>query len=171
MNSVLIRNYKKSDLKIIRSIFNYYAENSYAVYSENKFKKSFVEQIVKNARVLLILQVGEAVAGFGYISPYKPFKNFAKTGVLTYFISEEFTGKGYGRILFDNLIEKGMKSGISNYLAHISSLNEPSLKFHWKLGFEEVGRFKHVADKFGQAVDIIWVQKDYNSNRDTKNTE
>jgi len=167
MNDIVIRPFKKGDHKTILAIFNYYAKNGFAVYAEVKFKKPFVEQIVKNTRVLLILEVEGAVAGFGYISPYKPYPNFARTGVLTYFISQEFTGKGYGHRLFEQLVEAGQTKGITNYLAHICSRNEASLKFHQKLGFAEVGRFKHVADKFGELFDIVWVQKDFDGHKVT----
>ena len=49
--------------------------------------------------------------------------------------------------------------GVDNLLANISSLNPPSLEFHRKHGFRECGRFEKILTKFGQDLDIVWMQK------------
>ena len=51
------------------------------------------------------------------------------------------------------------KSHIDTLLADISSLNEPSIKFHEKLGFSHCGSFKRVGRKFGKDFDVVWMQK------------
>ena len=71
----------------------------------------------------------------------------------------DYTGLGLGTKLLNELISAGKKIGITNYLAHISSQNTQSLNFHKKHGFEEVGRFKKVAIKFNNFIDVVWVQK------------
>jgi L-amino acid N-acyltransferase YncA len=95
------------------------------------------------------------------IAPYKPFKNFNKTGVLSYFLYADYTGMGLGTRLLNELLSVGQKMGITNFLAHISSRNTQSINFHKKHGFEEVGRFKNIAVKFGEKIDIIWMQKQF----------
>ena len=101
----------------------------------------------------------ERIIGFGYLSEFKPFSNFNQTGVLTYFILTEYTGKGLGTRIINELISFGKKEGITNYLAQISSKNKQSINFHKKHGFVEVGNFKEVGIKFNQKFDIIWMQK------------
>ena len=158
MNEV-IRNYRSDDLEEVIKILNTFTKESFAVYTEETLPNSFIENRLKELRVFLVLEISDKVIGFGFISPYKPFANFSETGVLTYFLLPEYTGKGYGTKLFRQLINEGKERGITNYLAHINSKNEQSLNFHKKLGFEEVGRFKKMGRKFGEYFDIVWVQK------------
>lgn len=156
-----IRELAGSDLERMLPVFNYFAENGYAVYTDLPLTFSQFKKLAESIKIGLILEEGDDLIGFGYISTYKPYPNFDSTGVLTYFIMPEYTGKGLGTKLFNLLIEKGRLAGINNYLAHISSKNEQSLSFHKKMGFETVGVFKNVAIKQGELFDIVWVQKQY----------
>ena len=156
---VNIRKAEETDLRSVTAIMNSFAKNSFAVYAADLLPPTFAQERFDQAKVFLVLEINNEVIGFGFILPYKPFKNFAFTGVLTYFLREEYTGKGIGSKLLYKLFEEGKKLGITNYLAHISSKNEQSLQFHKKHGFREVGRFKEVAIKFDQLVDVVWVQK------------
>ena len=156
---ILIREFDEKDLNEILFVFNTFVKNSFAAYCEDDLTIGQIKKMFEPARITLVLQENERVIGFGFISRYKPFDNFNETGVLTYFILPKYTGQGFGTRLFNELISKGRKSGITNYLAHISSKNIQSLNFHKKKGFEEVGRFKDVASKFGETIDVVWVQK------------
>jgi L-amino acid N-acyltransferase len=162
IGKALIRELTKDDLEEILSIFNYFAANSFAVYSNIPLTIKHIEKMADEIKVGLVVEVENKTAGFGYVTYFKPFPNFKNTGVLTYFILPEYTGKGLGTQLFERLILKGKEIGITNYLANISSKNQQSLNFHKKLGFEEVGNFKNVASKFDESFDMIWVQKQFN---------
>ena len=59
----------------------------------------------------------------------------------------------------DAVLKKLKSLGIDTLLANISSHNQPSRAFHEKHGFRECGRFKRISRKFGQDVDIVWMQK------------
>jgi len=50
--------------------------------------------------------------------------------------------------------------GIEILLANVSSLNEPSLRFHRKHGFTECGRLRRIAVKHNTPFDIVWVERD-----------
>jgi L-amino acid N-acyltransferase YncA len=39
------------------------------------------------------------------------------------------------------------------------TLNDQSLAFHRKHGFEEVARFKRVGEKLGREFDVVYMQK------------
>ncbi len=157
----IIRSFEESDQSKTLIIFNRFAKESFAVYCEEELQENQFLKLLDNAKIILVIEEKDKVIGFGYISNYKPYPNFSHTGVLTYFILPEYTGKGIGTKLFNQLISKGREIGITNYLAHISSKNVQSLRFHEKLGFEEVGMLKNVAFKFGELIDIIWVQKQF----------
>ncbi len=163
-NELIIRPKTEEDLEKILEVVNSFVKNSFAAYQDESYPASMVDDWTKKARVFLVLETGNEVVGFGFVASYRPFKSCAHVGVLTYFILPEYTGKGLGTKLFNQLISKGKDLGVTNYLAHISSRNEQSLNFHKKHGFQEVGRFKDMSVKLGESVDMVWVQKQLNLN-------
>lgn len=161
MEEIRLRKYRTSDEEAIKDIFNYFGKESFACYNESDITITDVKDRLNGVRSALVYEENEKVIGFGYISRYKEYPNFDHTGVLTYFLLPDYTGRGLGTKLINQLFSIGKSMGISNYLAHISSENKQSLNFHKKLGFEKVGKMKNVARKFGKFVNIIWVQKEF----------
>lgn len=76
-----------------------------------------------------------------------------------YFIKDQFTGKGLGKLALEKLEEGAKASGIKYILASISSENLYSISFHMKNGFQECGRFGKIITKNGKQFDIVWMQK------------
>jgi phosphinothricin acetyltransferase len=157
--NITIRDFRQNDLDAMLVVFNSFVRNSHAAYPESELSRESFEKLLAQARIIVTLRDEEAVVGFGFISAYKPLANFDHTGVLTYFILPDYTCMGLGTRLLHELLRRGRDAGITNYLAHISSRNEQSLNFHRKHGFKEVGRFREVARKFGELIDVVWVQK------------
>ena len=161
---ITIRDFEKNDLDEILAVFNLFVRDNFAAYSESELTREQFKKLIEQAKIILTLRASETIIGYGYISPYKPLPNFNHTGVLSYFIRTEYTGLGHGSELLQELFKKGKEIGITNYLAHISTRNEQSLNFHKKHGFKEVGRFKDIAKKFGEVIDVVWVQKQIGEN-------
>ncbi|MFX1420566.1 MAG: GNAT family N-acetyltransferase [Promethearchaeota archaeon] len=158
-NKLRIRSVQDSDLNDVVSIFNYYIKNGFAAYLENEVNISFFHNIKQISQLFYVLELEATVIGFAFLKNYLPYENFKHTGLLTYFISHEYTNKGLGTIVLNKLIKDAKEQGIHILLVNLSSLNHQSLNFHKKNGFIECGRFKNIAKKFNQAFDIIWMQK------------
>ena len=143
-------------------IFNYYIENSFAAYPEQRLPDEFFD-------ALLIMSTGYPtvaartedgdVTGFGLLRPYNPLPAFFTTAEITYFIKPRFTGQGIGKAMLDYLLDTGKASGISTILANVSSLNEESIRFHLRHGFSECGRFREAGQKKGHIFDVVYFQK------------
>jgi phosphinothricin acetyltransferase len=155
---VTIRDFQLADKGAIRAIFNQFV-NDFAVYPEAELNEEEFGGLLKSARFILVVREGPSLVGFGFVSWLRPFQNFEKTGVLSYFFRPEYTGRGLGTKLLGELIRRGRSLGISNYIASISSKNAQSLMFHEKHGFSVVGRFRNVCVKKGENIDMVWVQK------------
>lgn len=157
-----IRDFRQSDLKDMLGIFNLFTKTSSAVYCDFELNIDQFKKLLEPVINILIVQNGRKTIGFGYLSKYKPFQNFNHTAVLTYFIKSEYTENGLGTELLNKLFKIGREQDINNYLAHISSKNIQSINFHKKHGFQEVGRFRDVGEKFNDYFDVIWFQKQLN---------
>jgi L-amino acid N-acyltransferase YncA len=143
-------------------IFNYYVENSFAAYPENKVPYEFFQfflNLTQGYPFLVAKDISDRVAGFGSLRPYSPMPTFSQTAEITNFISPEHTGKGLGLQMLDSLLDEARKMGIATILASISSLNQASLAFHKKNGFVECGRFIGIGRKMGQEFDVVWMQR------------
>jgi L-amino acid N-acyltransferase YncA len=150
------------DRKPVIDIFNYYIENSFAAYPDQKVSYKFFDILLKAGEeypaIVAKEDTGEVI-GFGMLRAYHPFPVFSKTSEISYFIKPEWTRQGVGYRMFTHLIHKAEEKGISSVLASISSLNEPSIQFHKRNGFIECGRFKKVGEKKGLSFDVVYMQK------------
>lgn len=152
----------RKDRKPIIDIFNYYVENSFAAYPEQSVSYDFFDLLLKasDGYPAIVVNDGKgAVIGFGMLRSYHPLSVFSKTAEISYFIKPDWVGKGLGKKMLDYLINKGKDKGITSILASISSLNQPSIRFHQRNGFIECGRFKNIGEKKGQIFDLVFMQK------------
>ena len=150
------------DRNAVIDIFNYYVENSFAVYPEKlapyEFYDTFLDMCQGFPNGTLKNESGEVV-GFGMLRPYSPIPTFSITAEATYFVKQGYTGKGLGTIFLEYLIDGGRNKGIKSILASVSSLNDGSMRFHARHGFVECGRFRNVGQKQGQVFDIVYYQR------------
>ncbi len=148
--------------KPVIDIFNYYVENGFEAYRETSVGYEHFDKLLERLKgypSLVARTESGDVAGFAYIRPYSQSDTFKKTAQITYFIHPEHRRKGLGRSFLEELTRQAQKLEVDNLLAHISSLNEASLEFHLKNGFQECGRFREIGRKFGKSFDVIWMQK------------
>lgn len=148
----------------VMDIFNYYIENGFSAYPESRLPEEFfvkLLEVTKGYPAFVMVDAGSReIVGFCFLRAYNRFSTFRKTAEITYFIREEYTGKGLGRLALQRLETEAEQLGISVILASISSRNERSIAFHNKNGFSECGRFRGIGEKQGTTFDVVWMQKD-----------
>jgi L-amino acid N-acyltransferase YncA len=152
----------EKDVEEAVELFNYYIENSFAAYREEKISVGHYTEILKEAKgypKVIARNHDGAFAGFGLLVPYKAISAFAHSASLICFLMPNATGRGLGRMILKELEARGKVMGVKIILSSISSRNPESLKFHQKNGFIECGRFSEVGKKKGKFFDIIWMQK------------
>jgi phosphinothricin acetyltransferase len=152
----------KDDHKDVMEIFNYYIENTFAAYPEQRLPDEFLETLLmlSHGYPTVVAKADEGVVtGFGLLRPYNPLPAFSKTAEITYFLKPGFAGQGIGKAILDYLLDTGKELGINAVLANVSSLNEESIRFHIKNGFSECGRFREIGRKKGQVFDVLYFQK------------
>ena len=145
----------------VLAILNHYISNSFAAYPEQEHPPEtfgLLAQMVLPGSFWAVVANGQ-LAGFAFLSPFLHAATLARTAQVTYFIAPEHTGKGLGVLLLDKLTELARHAGVDNLLAHISSLNDGSIRFHRRNGFETCGEFKNVGRKNGKDFGVIYMQK------------
>lgn len=107
---------------------------------------------------ILVACSNDKVAGFATFGTFRPKPGYRFTVEHSVYIGSTYRGQGIGRKLLSELIQIAKMSGYHTLVGGIDSLNEGSYLFHQKLGFKEVARFKEVGHKFGNWLDIIFMQ-------------
>ena len=139
-----LREMQESDGDAVMRIFNHYAKTSFAAYPD-PLPPQFFPHLKEGALSAVVLEDDGGVAGFGLLKPFLPFTAFKKTGMLTYFIAPEFTGRGLGARMLGRLVEDAKRSGQKVLVANIASKNEASIRFHQQNGFTEAGSLTGLA--------------------------
>lgn len=150
------------DRESIIDIFNYYVENSFAAYPEEKLPYQAFDMFLRMSQGYPTGSIRDRngrIVGFGMLRTHNSMPTFSQTAEVTYFIHPDHTGKGLGKMLLGFLEKGAVEKGITNILANISSFNSRSIEFHKQNGFVECGRFEKVGKKNGQEFDTVWMQK------------
>ncbi len=156
-----IRAVDQRDWGAVTAIFNLFVANSFAAYPEEPVDENFFRTKHEAAAdyPFLAAEADGAIVGFAYLSPFHPVATMKTSALLTYFIHPDHTGKGLGSLFLDKLMTAGRRLEVTNFLAHISSANEGSIRFHTRHGFTECGRFLKIGTKAGQPFDMVWMQR------------
>ena len=66
--------------------------------------------------------------------------------------------QGYGRVIVQDLIERGHSSGYHTILAASCEESVGSIRLLESLGFKETGRMQEVGSKFGRRLAVVYLQ-------------
>ena len=104
-------------------------------WSENIFVYTH-EDIIK--AFVLCMREGQDYNSPNYQYISSRFKNFLYVDRIA--VQEELRGKGIGEKIYSTVIDKGKENNL-DILCEVNTrpLNEPSIAFHQKMGFEEIG--------------------------------
>lgn len=154
-----IRAMQKNDRDAVMRIFSHYAATSFAAYPDGPVPPQFFPLLQEGVIAALVAEDEGGVAGFGLLKPFLPFPAFRKTGMLTYFLAPEATGRGLGSRLLERLTKDAKDKGMTMLVANMSSKNEASIRFHMHHGFFKAGNLAGVGEKFGEPFGVLWMQK------------
>jgi phosphinothricin acetyltransferase len=108
----------------------------------------------------LVAEDGGRITGFAYAAPFRPRAAYRYTVEDSVYIAPESTGKGVGKALVAQVIERCEAMGLRQMVAVIGdSENAGSIGLHRSLGFEHAGVGRAFGFKFGRWVDIVWMQR------------
>jgi phosphinothricin acetyltransferase len=102
---------------------------------------------------------GEIVLGFGSLSPYRERSGYSATAENSVYVDRTQRGRGVGRALLAELIERASAHGFHSLIARIAGHNETSIGLHTAAGFELVGVEREVGRKHRQWLDVVELQR------------
>lgn len=158
----LIRPAEIKDLNGILEIINHNILHSTAVYdyepkSMADMQVWYEERQQEGFKVIVAEHEGQ-VAGYAAYGIFKPKTGYRFTVEHSVYVSENYHGKGIGKLLMAELIAIAKQSGIHSMIGVIDADNKASIAFHKQFGFAETGFLKEAGFKFGRWLDVTFMQ-------------
>lgn len=160
--SIVIRDAESSDLPAILRIYNYAIKHTTATFDlEEQTLSQRMEWFSKygGKYPLIVAEENGRVMGYSCLSRFREKPAYAGTAESSVYIDKDDWGKGIGKLLVNEIIERAVSLGYHTIVAGITGGNEASERLHLGLGFELVGCFKAVGYKFGQWQDVTFFQR------------
>ena len=129
--------------------------------------QEFAERINKISKVYpyLICEIDGDIVGYAYASRHRERAAYLYSADVSIYINSEYHRQGVGKALYTKLFELLREREIYTAFAAITLPNEGSVGLHKAFGFKEIGIYHNVGYKFGQWLDLLWLEKpllDYN---------
>jgi L-amino acid N-acyltransferase YncA len=108
---------------------------------------------------VFVATVGDTVAGWGSLSPFRPRPGYRFTAEDSIYVRQDLRGRGIGASLLELLVEAASRGRFHSVMALIVGDNPVSVHLHERFGFRQVGTFQEVGFKFGRWLDVVHMQR------------
>lgn len=153
----MIRNVKISDAEAISRIYNYYVENTIVTFDIEPLTLQDFEEKIKAITAefpWIVYENNGEIIGYAYGSKWRPKYAYRFSIESTLYLAKDHRGKGIGRILYQELINRLKAQNVHNIFGVISLPNAGSVALHEKFGFRKVAHFGEVGWKFDKWIDV-----------------
>ena len=108
---------------------------------------------------LLVAEGPGGVTGWGIVKRYSDRPGYAIACETSVYVAEAAQGRGVGSLLLDALVARAAQLGYRHLVAKIMGVNEHSIEFHARRGFEHVGRQRNIGLIDGVLHDVVIMQR------------
>ena len=151
------------DLAGINSIYNHYVLTSTATYQTSPettgARHAWFTGRDQTTHPVMVVELNDQIAAWGSISPFGKREAFAGTVENSIYVHPDFQRQGLGRMLLLGQTAHAARVGHHTIIAAISAEQSGSLALHFAQGFTESGRLREAGWKFGQWLDLVYLQK------------
>jgi phosphinothricin acetyltransferase len=162
VSGIVIRDAAEADLPAIRGIFNHWIEHSTASFrtapdDEDRTRAWFGGRGPEHP--VIVADEGGEVVGWATLSPHKQTGGYRHTVELSVYVRPTHLGRGLGRRLAAELLERARAAGHHAVLGGVCTEQAASMALHESLGFTKVAHFREVGFKFGRWLDVAYFEK------------
>jgi L-amino acid N-acyltransferase len=160
---MIIRDAVEEDLPGILTIVNDVIAASTAIWRErpetaDERRAWLVERQSRGFPVLVAVD-RTGVLGFSSYAGWRSAEGYRHSVEHSVHVRGDTRGRGVGTALMHELLRRAPANDIHVMVGGIDGSNSQSLRFHARLGFDEVAHFREVGRKFGRRLDLVFVQR------------
>tara|TARA_R110001583_G_scaffold193866_2_gene363345 strand:+ start:48847 stop:49365 length:519 start_codon:yes stop_codon:yes gene_type:complete len=158
-----IRNATTNDAAAIMAIYNDAVTNTTAIWNDLTVDVAnrlhwLADREKTGYPVLVAVDSKANVLGYASFGDWRAWDGYRHTVEHSIYVREDCRRCGIGKSLLRTLIERALEIDKHVMVAGIEARNTGSIQLHEKLGFEHVGHLKEVGTKFGQWLDLAFLQ-------------
>lgn len=157
----MIRSATSADAESIAAIYNWYIDNTHHTFEEAALSEQDmllrIEKGGKTSPWFVIEQDGNII-GYTYAASWKTRTAYRFTRETSVYLQHDCFGQGWGKKLYQHLIDEMRNTPVHVLIAGIALPNEASIALHESLGFKKIGQFIEVGSKFDEFIDVGYWQ-------------
>ena len=161
--AIAVADAASEDLPQILAIYNEVIRNSTAVYSEEEFTAArgaaWFDAKSQQGFPFIAARDESGVVGFGTFGDFRAWPCYQFSVEHSVHVRSDCRGRGIGRAVVTELIERAKKMRKHVMIAGIDADNAASIGLHQSLGFTVVGHFHEVGFKFGRWLDLKFLER------------
>ncbi|HEY8608329.1 MAG TPA: GNAT family N-acetyltransferase [Noviherbaspirillum sp.] len=161
---IRIRQVVAADLPEIQSIYAHYVRRSTATFEltppDVEALRERMRDVLSFSGAYLVAEQEGDVLGYAYGGRYRGREAYLHTVENSVYLRPEATGRGVGKMLLLDLVDRCRESGFAEMVAVIGGgdENRASIRLHESLGFRHAGKLERVGFKFGRWLDTCLMQ-------------
>lgn len=156
-----IRAYRSEDASSVLEIYQYYI-----LHGPYTFETGIPDKDEFSARLdaiaarfpFYILEQNHNIAGYAYACAHRERAAYRWAVETSIYLSNNFIGKGYGKTLYNTLLNTLTQRNFTHAFALIGMPNENSIQLHKSCGFEVQSIHEKAGWKNGQWIDVCWMR-------------
>ena len=161
---VIIRDATAADIPHIQQIYAHHVLSSTTTFEEvpptEQEMQQRMQKVRENGLPWLVAEEDGRILGYCYAGPYRPRPAYRYTIEDSIYLAEGEFGRGIGQQLLSTLLQRCEAGPWRQMIAVIAGTqNESSIILHRKLGFAHVGTQPDTGYKFGQWIDVVFMQR------------
>ena len=164
--AVTLRDAARADLPAILAIHNSTIDDTTTTWSDQaetiEHRIEWFAARQAGGDPVVVAVDGDEVVGFTAWAWFRgegKWPGYRHTRELSVHVRDGHRGRGVGRLLLDDLVERAALADVHVLVAAVDSGNEDSIRFHRRMGFVEVARLPEVGRKFDRWLDLVLLQR------------
>ena len=152
-----IRKVNLADAAQIVEIYNYYITHTHHTFETEPLSAEDMQNRITATTVdypYLVAEEDGEILGYANASRFRLREAYEYSAEVSIYVKNEAKQKGIGTNLYNQLFDDLAETDTHAIIASISLPNDPSVRFHERLGFEKVGHFREVGYKLGRWIDV-----------------
>lgn len=162
MTDPRIRDAETADLEAIMAIHNHAVEHTTAIWNEDPVdladRTAWFDDRRRQGFPVIVAEDHTGVVGYASYGGWRPHSGFRHTVEHSVYVRDDQRGRGIGKALMIELIDRARRAGVHVMVAAVESGNLGSIVLHKRLDFLQVGRMPQVGAKFGRWLDLTFLQ-------------
>ncbi len=167
-NPINIRPGLIADINQITEIYNHYITKTHFTFDTKPFTtqqriENWFTQFSPTGRYqVFVATTSDEILGYATSTKFKPKPAYETSVDFTVYLTPnnpKTHHQGIGTKLYQTLINALQNADVHRAYAGVALPNDPSLQFHKKMGFTEIGTYREVGRKFNQYHDVTWLER------------